>query len=339
MGVSQTKNNLRWSVFVFGFLCLFSTALFVAADESSTIETTVFDDADKDGLSSDEEKVYGTDPEVADTDGDSYSDGVEIEGGFDPLKPAPGDRVVSEESLDVAESDSAVGTVNLTAKASEELAALVTEKSKNAEGGSDSESVGSSEITSEDLSTVMANVMAASQEEIVLPDVDISDIEIKPLSTKLSDDEKEEQNRQDVVEYLTLTSYILISNAPVQIRDTAGLKNFALDAGNQMVLGLLSGNYSYLDKIEERAQNALDEVNQVEVPESMLATHVKTIKMLTFASNLKDTVKASVSTSDPLGQMYMFSKVQGFLMSLGTFMEEMQSQLTAFGITNIPLDI
>jgi hypothetical protein len=80
-------------------------------------------------------------------------------------------------------------------------------------------------------------------------------------------------------------------------------------------------------------------VNQVVVPESMLATHVKTIKMLTFASNLKETIHASVSSSDPLGQMYMFSKVQGFLMSLESFMTETQSMLAAFGIENIPLDI
>lgn len=43
-------------------------------------------DSDNDGLFDREEvKVYGTDPLKADTDGDSYSDGVEVKGGFNPL--------------------------------------------------------------------------------------------------------------------------------------------------------------------------------------------------------------------------------------------------------------
>jgi hypothetical protein len=329
MGVSQTKNNLRWSVFLFAFLFLFSSALYVVADEATSTDVVAFDDSDTDGLSDEEEKIYGTDPEVADTDGDGYSDGVEIEGGFDPLKPAPGDRVTPEEVSDQASETGAEGkdVVNLTEQASEELASLVSEKKEG------------EEITSEDLNTVLANVMAAGQDDVVLPEVDTTTLKLKKLSSKLSEDEREEQNRQDVIEYLTLTSYILISNAPVQIRDTQALKGFTMDAGKQMIVGLLSGNYSYLDTIEERGQKALDEVSGVEVPESMMDTHVKTLKMLTFASNLKQSIKASVSPEDPLGQMYMFSKVQGFLMTLDGFMQETQGKLTSIGIENIPLDI
>lgn len=329
MGASQTKYNLRWSVFLFAFLFLFSSAFYVVADESSLTDVVVFDDSDADGLSNEEEKIYGTDPEVADTDGDGYSDGVEIEGGFDPLKPAPGDRVMSEEVAEVSPGTGVMdaGAVNLTEQASDELANLVAEKE---EGG---------EITSEDLNTVLANVMSASQEDIVLPEIDTTTLKIKKLSSKLSEEEREEQNRQDTIEYLTLTSYILISNAPVQIRDMQALENFTLDAGKQMILGLLSGNYAYLDTIEERGRKALDEISGVEVPEGMVDTHVKTLKILTFASNLKQSIKASVSPEDPLGQMYMFSKVQGFLMSLGGFIQETQGKLTSIGVENIPLDI
>ena len=329
MGISQTKNNLRWSIFVFSFLCLLSSALYVAADEASTTEVVVFNDADSDGLSNEEEKIYGTDSEVADTDGDGYSDGVEIEGGFDPLKPAPGDRVTPDETA-VVVNDAGIASangVNLTNKASEELATMVSEKEEGAE------------ITSEDLNTVMANVMAVASEDIVLPEVSTESIRIKEVPAKLSAEDKEEQNRQDVVQYLTLVSYILISNAPVQIRDTQALEGFVLSSGQQMVVSMLSGNYAYLDTIEERGKKALDEVSGVEVPASMVDTHVKTIKMLTFASNLKESIKATVSPDDPLGQMYMFSKAQGFLMSLDGFMKETQGKLTAIGIENIPLDI
>jgi len=43
-------------------------------------------DQDEDGISDfDEVRIYGTDPNNSDTDGDGYPDGVEIDGGFDPL--------------------------------------------------------------------------------------------------------------------------------------------------------------------------------------------------------------------------------------------------------------
>lgn len=46
-------------------------------------------DTDGDGLSNDQEAVYGTDPAKADTDGDGYTDKQEITNGYDPA--APGD--------------------------------------------------------------------------------------------------------------------------------------------------------------------------------------------------------------------------------------------------------
>jgi len=41
-------------------------------------------DVDGDGLMGDEEAEYGTNPDKADTDGDSYDDGVEVAGNTDP---------------------------------------------------------------------------------------------------------------------------------------------------------------------------------------------------------------------------------------------------------------
>src|SRR6266567_3674295 len=55
-------------------------------------------DSDCDGLTNTEEKLYGTDPTNPDTDGDGYSDGVEVKSGYDPLKAAPGDRISSPTS-------------------------------------------------------------------------------------------------------------------------------------------------------------------------------------------------------------------------------------------------
>ena len=45
------------------------------------------EDPDVDGLTNYEEYLHGTDPRVADTDGDTYSDGNEVSQGTDPLDP------------------------------------------------------------------------------------------------------------------------------------------------------------------------------------------------------------------------------------------------------------
>lgn len=44
-------------------------------------------DDDADGLSFEDETVYGTDPANPDTDGDGFMDGVEVDGGYDPNGP------------------------------------------------------------------------------------------------------------------------------------------------------------------------------------------------------------------------------------------------------------
>jgi hypothetical protein len=44
-------------------------------------------DSDEDGLTVAEERFYGTDSELADTDGDGYKDGEEVRAGYDPLGP------------------------------------------------------------------------------------------------------------------------------------------------------------------------------------------------------------------------------------------------------------
>ena len=56
-------------------------------------------DPDNDGLVNFEELRFKTNPTVSDTDGDGYTDGDEIKGGYDPLKSSPGhinDKIIFE---------------------------------------------------------------------------------------------------------------------------------------------------------------------------------------------------------------------------------------------------
>lgn len=55
----------------------------VAPVATSPVDATI--DSDQDGLTDVEETKYGTDPVNSDTDGDTYLDGAEVKGGYNPL--------------------------------------------------------------------------------------------------------------------------------------------------------------------------------------------------------------------------------------------------------------
>jgi hypothetical protein len=82
---------------------VFATTLFALAQSQNN--NSLFLDSDQDGLTDQEEKMIGTDPFKAVTDGDGYSDGKEVGSGYNPLKPAPGDKLVPTASSTSSASD------------------------------------------------------------------------------------------------------------------------------------------------------------------------------------------------------------------------------------------
>lgn len=62
---------------------------------TSVVVSTI--DSDADGLTDDEEKIIGTDPNKADTDGDGYLDLAELKSGYDPL--VPGKKVSTSSAM------------------------------------------------------------------------------------------------------------------------------------------------------------------------------------------------------------------------------------------------
>ncbi len=58
----------------------------------------IIDDIDNDGLTGWEEKIYKTDPNNPDTDGDGYLDGEEVASGYDPTIPVPDDKLPEKDN-------------------------------------------------------------------------------------------------------------------------------------------------------------------------------------------------------------------------------------------------
>jgi len=63
-----SEKNTKLALFLFFSLLILSAGFFVFADDTANTKN-IFQDSDQDGLSNDEEKLYGTDPFSRDTDG------------------------------------------------------------------------------------------------------------------------------------------------------------------------------------------------------------------------------------------------------------------------------
>ena len=81
----------------------------------------------------------------------------------------------------------------------------------------------------------------------------------------------------------------------------------------------------------------LRDTKDIEVPEKMLDVHIKALKMAKYAKELKGELKPN--QSDPLGQIAVLSKIQGFLGVVQSFSSEIHQKLGEYEITEIPLDI
>lgn len=314
------------------FVLLFVGYKFFVSSAEEMTGQNIVDDPDQDGLTTAEERLYGTDSSNKDTDGDGYTDGVEVRGGYNPLKKAPGDKVVPDIRTKSANDDSnGRGGDNLTEAVSEKLAAIVQNSQTNADG--------MSEVSLEELNGIAQEVSGGDPEEIILPEIDMSLIKIKDQSySGISKSKRDARIKEDVVEYLTTISYIFANNSPKQFKTENELKLISEGFADEAILAVSMGDFSKIDSYVESGSKMLEQVKEVEVPEQMLDTHVKALKIVTYLSRMKEEVSAS-SSDDPIKTIKSLSRVQGLLNVFGNFVLDVQTKLSQYEITSIPLDL
>lgn len=325
--LSFGEKGTKFTFFLFFALIISSSAFFVFAQDNTSSKMSIFQDSDQDGLSNEEEKLYGTDPNNPDTDGDGYSDGVEVRSGYDPLKPAPGDKIIKDPVTSTPRtSTSQTGSENLTEKVSSEIAGMLQNTNKNGQA-----------VSLEDINTSVDKVLSGNTEEIILPEIDIKNIKIKKLPKNLSDKKKLEQEKKDALEYLTVLSYLVANNSPKTFQTQNDFSTILNNLSVESIAGLASGNTQSLEDLSKRGEKMLTELKDMEVPEKMLDIHVKALQMAEYAMQLKGELKPT--DTDPLGQIAVLSKAQGFFGSVAGLVADMQKKLTDYGIEEIPLNL
>ncbi|TXI35258.1 MAG: hypothetical protein E6Q53_00075 [Candidatus Moraniibacteriota bacterium] len=322
-----SRVQMRTSLFLFFGLLILSVTFFVSADDTMT-DKNIFQDSDQDGLSNEEEALYKTDPLDKDSDDDGYTDGVEVESGYNPLKPAPGDKLVDTKETNQTEDGGSATDNNLTAQVSQQIASMVQD-SADGEGEA---------VTLETITESVQGVLDQSDQEIILPEVNVDEIKIKEVSKKLKEKQRLEKEREDAVEYLTVMAYILANNSPKKFHSENDLSSLLTSLGTDSLSAITLGNTKYLDDLSEKGKKILDETKDIEVPEGMLEVHVRAIKMAKYSMTLKDEVKQT-NPSDPLGQISSLSKMQGFFGVVADFSQEIYSKMAEYDIKEIPIDL
>lgn len=328
------KVSGRWvsgSVFVFFGLLLMGMSFFVLANDNPS-KLSLFEDSDQDGLSNAEEALYHTDPNNPDTDGDGYSDGVEVASGYDPTIPAPNDRVIKATPAVVPSvaADAAAGNgsaKNLTSEVSGQIASVI--KSGNGDG---------SDVSLDQINQAVQQSLGGTMDTVTLPDVDVSAIKVKKgPKQSLSDKAKQEANRKDITEYLTVVSYIIANNSPQSFHTENEFVGLISSLSRQSISGLVAGNSQQLDALSGVGEKMLNQLKDVEVPEAMLDLHIKALKMATYSIQLNKELK--INPDDPLGQIAEFSKWQGFLGVTSDYLTELEAKLAEYNISEVPINL
>ncbi len=314
----QDKNTI---FVIIGVIVIFSgIGVVTIAQESKISEYSVAIDADQDGLSNEEERLYGTDPNIRDTDGDSYSDGVEIRSGYDPLVPAPGDRLGVAAQAQIAQISG--NDINLT----NEFATVVAGMTEEAFAA------GKDELSMDDVQNETSAIIGDSISFDDLKEIDISKIRIKKQDySNLSKKERKVRIKKDVDDYVTAVTYIMsiYSPMPLDLKSPESIQGFTSQI--MVKMGQFSqdfSNASFFIKIAKDGEKMLSEFNDIAVPEIMIPTHVKGLQIAQFASEIGTDFK--VKEDDPMAMIAEMSRLQALIMMSSEFYDELNSELAKY---------
>lgn len=328
-----SSNTLAFSIFTLILISATSITLNAQGDSG----TNIFSDADDDGLSNEEEKVYGTDPNNPDTDGDSYRDGVEVTSGYDPLKPAPGDAIVAVEgdlnAKQTREVDGVGGLAldeNLSQELTASLQSLATEAREN----------GQESISQEELDAELDRYVETSVASGELPNIDVERIHIKTQTyASLTDDERQQKIKEDALEYNVALGYIFQQKFTGELAFESPDQLYTQLVAYSDIAGTSQGSISYFESLAQAAISAEDFLYEIAVPESLMDFHVEALQMMRYASTIYDEQANKNPEQDPLGFIVSLSRLGAIMTEVSSMQERWVEAMQEIGLTEADLGI
>lgn len=317
------KNKTNFYTFIIAaILVVASLSFFSSAEEGGEMGESIFEDFDGDGLSNSEEESFGTDINNRDSDGDGYSDGVEIESGYDPLIPAPGDRIAQEDEQNIEIDTLVIDDQNLTQKLSKELVEYIA----------DTKESGKEEISTEDISELVSESI---EEAVSFEDIEIDALEFdikKQDYSKLSEQKKKDKEKADVVEYFTSVSYVFMTNFPEGFFERP-VEEFAAEVlQNSKSFSTNLAGTDFFEELAEHAVAAEEEMKNIEVPESLVEIHFQGLYILRYVKSIYSGKEYESVEDDAMSMMVTLTKLQGLLDLSNNFIENVNLIMAEYEI-------
>jgi hypothetical protein len=325
--------KINATLLILSGLLFLSFGFFVSAQNASSGTSNIMLDSDQDGLTDQEEKLYGTDPHNPDTDGDGYMDGAEVKAGYNPLKPAPGDKIGTETGTSTNTAANTVQTANtdqnnsannqtsnLTQQVSQKISSLAQESDPSKQ-----------QVSVDDINQLVTDTLSGKNQPPELPIVNKSDIQIKEQNyDKYGTDKAAAMKKDDFENYIAQVFYIFASNSPKPLTSATDMTTVISETVQQITTALMTRDASTFDNITLSGQKILDQLKDVQVPEELVDMHIKAMQYALYAQNLKDYVKPN--PDDPLADIVNFSQISSFVESLIGFSTDVESKLAAYNL-------
>lgn len=315
--------NVKTSLLVLVGLFIISLAFYVSAADTLESNKNIFLDSDQDGLSDEEEKSLGTDPKNKDTDSDGYSDGVEVKSGYNPLKSAPGDKLINEKVEEKVAPVVAISAdeKNLTQVVSQKIIALSQENS--AEG----ETISQNDV--QDL--VNESLLASTSQEIQLPEIKKETLKIQKQDYgKYSKAKAEAKRKEDFSNYIAAIFYILSSNSPQPITSSTTLSNIFNSLFQEIIQAITLRSPATLEKLNASGEKIQQQLLEVEVPEELTEMHIKILQFIQYSQAAEKFLNPV--TEDPLTDMANLSQLAGLATNLMSFTSEVEAKFNEYGM-------
>lgn len=277
----------------------------------------VFEDFDGDGLSNAEELSLGTDYQNPDTDGDGFGDGVEVASGYDPLKPAPGDRIINPEETSTSGEGGRGGVEgNLTETISTDLYEYFEDAAEtNTKDG----------ISTEDLDGEVERVVNQNVSLDDLPSIDVDRIKVKNQDyANLSTTQKQEQIDNDNKSYITEVLFILKKNEPSFTKSKSDVEVRDLVISQATSYFTTLDDSSFFDNALGDASVIKNQLYNVVVPDEMFDIHVKALKLFEYAEEIGDEGAHRKAAEDPLALVVALTKVEMLMQLFQDYQESLQ---------------
>jgi len=260
---------------------------------SDSIESIKDQDADQDGLSDLEERLYHTNPDNPDTDGDGFSDADEVANGYDPassLQAGTGDSLTSE------------GT-------SANLLALL-----GSSGGSEVSGLGGLGGLSDDQTSVLGSQVLPDGGTVAELEVDqVLNNGSRPLPSVAADSVRTTSDSSGDREEAYFREIVGVASEFDPFGPGYSIKRYLDD--------IESGNRDLFERMKLSAESILKRLQGMEVPESMLDEHLHALGILLAANEelqqVLDTKVSADATLSLLGRsFFIIGEIRGFLQEI-----------------------